>query len=111
MYKEKKLEKVSGEIRTKLEEIINDIDKREIEKKKIEEFLGNKEEVVKKRSGSIKIRFDYFVPENAHVKLKKTFESINEDIEKLTYIKNALSKFQRERYQNEIREILEIIKN
>ena len=71
MYKEKKLEKVSGEIRTKLEEIINDIDKREIEKKKIEEFLGNKEEVVKKQSESIKIRFDYFIPENAHVKLKK----------------------------------------
>ena len=38
LYKEKKLGKVSGEIQTTLEEIINDIDKGEIEKKKIEEF-------------------------------------------------------------------------
>ena len=48
LYKEKKLEKISGEIQTTLDEIIIDIDKGEIEKKKIEEFLRNNEEAVKK---------------------------------------------------------------
>jgi hypothetical protein len=109
LYKEKKLEKISGEIQTTLDEIIIDIDKGEIERKKIEEFLKNKEEIVKKRLGLIKIRFDGFGPENAHDKLNKTLESITEDIEKLTYIKSALSKFQRERYKNEIRQMIEII--
>ena len=42
--------------------------------------------------------------------MKKTLESINKDIEDLNYIKNALSKFQREKYQVEIRQMAEIIK-
>ena len=79
-------------------------------KKKIEEFLGNKEEVVKKRLGLIKIIFKQFGPENAHDKLKKTLDDIKEDIKTLNYIKNSLSIFQRERYQNEIREMIDIIK-
>ena len=57
--------------------------------------------------GLIKIRFG---PENAHDKFKKTWENINDNIERLIYIKNALSKFQREIYQNEIRQMIEIIK-
>ena len=58
LYKEKKIEKISGEIQNTLDDIINDIDKEEIEKKKIEEFLKNTEEVAKKRLALIKIRFN-----------------------------------------------------
>ena len=44
--------------------------KEKLRRKKLKNLV-NKEEVVKKLLGLIKIRFDYFVPENAHVKLKK----------------------------------------
>ena len=44
------------------------------------------------------------------INLKKIWENINNNIERLIYIKNALSKFQREIYQNEIRQMIEIIK-
>ena len=44
LYEKKKLTKVSGDIETILREITNDIDKQEIEKKKLEEFLENKED-------------------------------------------------------------------
>ena len=43
------------------------------------------------------------------INLKKIWENINNNIERLIYIKNALSKFQREIYQNEIRQMIEII--
>lgn len=65
---------------------------------------------MKKRLGLLKICFEGFGPENAHDKLKNTLHNINEDINVLTYIKNALSKFQRERHQDNIREMVEIIK-
>jgi len=65
---------------------------------------------LKKRLGLLKICFEDFGPENAHDKLKNTLHNINEDINVLTYIKNTLSKFQRERHQDNIREMVEIIK-
>ena len=44
--------------------------KEKLRRKKLKNLV-NKEEVVKKLLGLIKIRFDYLVPENEYVKLKK----------------------------------------
>lgn len=66
-------------------------------KKKIEEFFGNPEEVVKRRLGLIKLIFDKFNPENTHDKLNKTLENIKSDINVLVKIKKLLSIF-KEKY-------------
>lgn len=77
----------------------------------MEEFLNNSEDVVEKRLGIIKLKFEGFGIENTLDKLKKILNNIKNDIKILTRIKKSLSISQRERYQKEIREMIEIIKN
>ena len=55
LYEKKKLTEVKGDIATVLAQITNDIDKLEIEKKKLDEFFQNKEEIIFKRLGLIKL--------------------------------------------------------
>ena len=109
LYENKKIQKISGDIKTTLDYIFTDIDDQEIDKKKLEEFFGNPEEVIKRRLELVKLSFDKFEPENFYEQLKRTRENINKDIEVLSKIKTSLSIFQRERYQEEIRQIVELI--
>jgi hypothetical protein len=109
LYEKHKIKKISGDIETELSKIIVDIDKLEIEKKVIEEFFKNPEEVVKRRLKLIKTKFEHFDPGNAYDKIKKILEGITKDIEVLSHIKRSLSIFQREKYQNEIRDIVDYI--
>ena len=109
LYENKKIEKISKDIETTLNEIIKDIDGQEIDKKKLEEFFGNSEEIVKRRLGLIKLKFDGFESENHHSILKKTLENIKNDIKVLDHNKKSLSIFQRERYQDEINKMGEFI--
>ena len=109
LYEKKKIEKVSGDIEITLNQIINDIDKEEIDKRKIEEFFENSEEVVKRRLRLIKIIFQNFSPENAYDKLNNILKGIKNDIEILSHIKRSLSIYQKEMYQNEIKEMTEYI--
>ena len=110
LYENKKITKISGNIKETLIDIINDLDKLEIEKKNLEKFLRNPEEVVKKRLGLIKINFEGFGIENILDRLKTILNDINIDIKVLTDIKKILSISQRERYQKEIIEMIEILK-
>ena len=109
LYKNKKIEKASGDIKTTLNYIFSDIDEQEIDKKKLEEFLGNPKEIVKRRLALVKLYLDIFEPENSYDKLKRILDSINNDIKELSNIKTLLSIFQRERYQNEIVQMVKII--
>jgi hypothetical protein len=109
LYEKHKIKKISGDIETELSKIIVDIDKLEIEKKVIEEFFKNPEEVVKRRLKLIKVKFDHFDPGNAYDKIKKILDGITKDIEVLSHIKRSLSIFQREKYQKEIRDIVDYI--
>ena len=52
-----------------------------------------------------------FEPRTEYFKLKTEIEKIKIDIEELAGIKNSLSIFLRNRFQNEIREISNIIKD
>ena len=109
LYEKKKLEKISGDIETTLNQIIEDLDKQEIDKKTLEEFFGNNEEVVKKRLGLIKLKMGIFEPENFYDKLKNTLNLIKNDIDTLSKIKKSLLIFQRETFQEEIRQMVEYI--
>ena len=109
LYENKKIQKISRDIKTTLDYIKNDIDELEIDKKKLEEFFGNPEEVIKRRLNLVKLSFDQFEPENSYEQLKKTLENINKDIDVLSKIKTSLSIFQRERYQEEIKQMVELI--
>jgi hypothetical protein len=109
LYESKKITKLSGDIETTLNQIINDIDKEEIDKKKIEQFFENSEEVVKRRLKLIKLVFNNFSPENAYDKLKNTLKDIMNDINILNHNKKSLSIFQKDTYQTEIREMIKYI--
>ena len=109
LHEKKNLEKVSGDIETTLGEIIADIDKGEIEKKKLEEFFENKEEVVKKRLRLIKLNMPIFEPVGAYDSLKKTLKDIKDDISALSKIKKSLSIFLKETFQDDIRQMAEFI--
>ena len=109
LYEKKKLKKVSGDIETILGQITNDIDKQEIEKKKLDEFFRNDEEIVKKRLGLIKLYMGIFEPENSYTKLEKTLNDIKEDITVLSRIKKSLSIFQKETFHDKIIKMTEFI--
>ena len=104
-----KLEKISPEIETTLTEIFEDLDQEEINKKKLEEFFQNKEEVIKKRLELIKLKINMFEPENSYNNLKNTLSLIKNDIESLSKIKKSLSIFQRETFRVEIRQMMDYI--
>ena len=109
LLKKKKIQKISGDIKTTLEYIFKDIDEQEIDKKQLEEFFGNPEEIIKRRLELVKLCVDKFEPENSYEELKRTLENINKDIKLLSKIKTSLSIFQKERYQEEIKQMVELI--
>ena len=90
-----------------LGEILNEIEG-EISKTKLEEFLMN-EKVVIQKLGLMKIILDYFNPEQFYKDYIKLIEEINNDIRDLTYIKNSLQIFYREKYRKEIKELSKVI--
>ena len=49
LYKKNKLGKVKGDIQTTLKSIFEDLEHEEINKKTLQTFFDNKEEVIKKR--------------------------------------------------------------
>ena len=104
-----KLEKISPEIETTLNEIFEDLDHQEINKKKLEEFFENKEEVIKKRLELIKLKIKIFEPINSYDSLKNTLGLIKKDIESLSKIKKSLSIFQRETFREQIRQMVDYI--
>ena len=109
LYENKKLEKISGDIETTLNYIIEDLEHEEINKKTLQEFFENKEEVIKKRLGLIKLKMGNFEPQNAYDKLQKTLNNIKSDIIALSNIKKSLSIFQRETFREQIRQMVEFI--
>ena len=109
LYKKNKLEKISPEIETTLTEIFEDLDYEKINKKKLEEFFENKEEVIKKRLELIKLKIKIFEPEYCYNKLKYTLCLIKRDIIALSKIKKSLSIFHKEVFREEIRKMKDYI--
>jgi hypothetical protein len=109
LYKNKKIEKVFGDIKTTLNYIFIDLDEQEIDKERLEIFFENPEKEVKRRLELIKLHLDIFEPENCYIRLKRILDSINNDIKVLSDIKTSLSIFQREIYQNEIGNMVKMI--
>ena len=109
-----------GKLKNICEENLNDIEKTidkvhkdlegEIQIKKLEEFLRNKDKQVIKRLGLINIILPDFDSHKEYVRLKETIERIKEDIFELSFIKNSLLIFFRNKHKNEIRNIIIIIK-
>ena len=113
LYEKGKLKANDGKYYYKDDKLIKDIyDDLEgkIEKKKLEEFLNNKKEIVVKRLNLIKIIYSDFNPGPKYLKLKETIDSINNDVKQLTLIKNSLLIFHREQKRDDINKIIEIIK-
>ena len=108
LYDHKKIKKVSGNIETILNEITNDIDKEEIERKKIEEFFCNSEKVIKRRLELIKLVFNNFAVESSYDKLKIKIDSIKRDIKLLNRIRKSLS-FQRESHRDDIVQMVDVL--
>ena len=96
LYERKKIKKISGDIEAILNKIIIDIDKEEIDKRKLEEFFKNSKEAVKRRLGLIKLKFHIFGHEYLYDKLKNILKQIKNDIEVLSHIKKSLSIFHKE---------------
>ena len=109
LQENKILVKASGEIETTLNQIINDLNNEEINKKTLEQFFENKEEVIKMRLGLIKLKLEIFQPQNAYDTLKQTLNDIKQDIVALSNIKKSLSIFHRETFREEIRIIMDFI--
>ena len=60
LYKKNKLGKVKGDIQTTLKSIFEDLEHEEINKKTLQTFFDNKEEVIKKRLELIKLTMGNF---------------------------------------------------
>ena len=101
-----------------LDDIINYLEKFLITKKQLEEFLnikndGNnyyKNSAIEKLA-LIKIIMPSYNPIEKYEKYKKIIIEINNRIEELKYIKDSLIIFHQNIYRNEIRNIIDIIKN
>ena len=75
----------------------------------MELFLKNEKEVVIERLELIRMNIENFNPFEAYDKIKKKFQDIDDDIKVLTFMKNSLSIFHRQKYKKEIKEIIDII--
>ena len=109
LYKNKKIEKVFGDIKITLNYIFIELDELEVDKERLEIFLSNPKNEVIKRLELVKLHLDIFDPENCYNRLKRILDNINNDIKILKYIKTSLSIFQREIYQNEIGGMVKMI--
>ena len=82
----------------------------EIKKSKLEEFLRIDESAVIQRLQLIKLEMKIYNPENKYEELKKKNSNINQEIEKLKYIKDNIIIYHKEFYQDIIKKIINIIK-
>ena len=115
LNEKKKIEKMEesnyyGNIEYTIDQIYKDL-QGEILIEKLEQFLENEEKKVKKRLGLIKLYDISFDPETQYENLKQINEKIKTDIQELNSIKSTLLTFYRNRYQKEIRDIIDVINN
>ena len=99
-----------GNIEQTLRQIFKDLEG-DITIKNLEEFLGNEEKQAIKRLKLINIIMNDFVPEQKYIMLKKILEEIKAIIKKISWIKNSLLIFHRIKFQIEIRDMINIIKD
>jgi hypothetical protein len=109
------LQKYDGEefydnIKELMGNIKKDIDG-EINKKNLDEFLNIQESIIRERLSLLNIIYDNFSPKEEYEKLKKINEEINEDINKLIDIKNNIILYHKETYKENIKKLIDIIKD
>lgn len=109
LYEKNQIKKIPADMEVIMNQILADIDKQEIDKKTLEKFLENPEEVVIRRLNLLRIVFYIFDPRPAYDRLKIILDSINRDIEVLTHIKDSLSIFHKNKYEREIKELTSYI--
>ena len=107
----KNAEKYYQDIEEKLEDIKIDILDGYIQKRKLDEFLKNEESIILQRLKLIKIIYDTFNPQVEYPKIKKHNEEINQYINKLNYIKENIIIYYKETYQQQIKHLIDIIKD
>lgn len=105
LYEKNQIKKIPADMEVIMNQILADIDKQEIDKKTLEKFFENPEEVVIRRLNLLRIVFYIFDPRLAYDRLKIILDSINRDIEVLTHIKDSLSIFHKNKYEREIKEL------
>ena len=109
LYEKNQIKKIPEDMEVIMNQILADIDKQEIDKKILEKFFENPEEVVIRRLNLLRIVFYIFDPRLAYDRLKIILYSINRDIEVLTHIKDSLSIFHKNKYEREIKELTSYI--
>ena len=109
LYEKNQIKKIPEDMEVIMNQILADIDKQEIDKKTLEKFFENPEEVVIRRLNLLRIVFYIFDPRLAYDRLKIILDSINRDIDVLTHIKDSLSIFHKNKYEREIKELTSYI--
>ena len=112
LFEKGKIQKNDEEYYEDITHLLDDIRKEidgEIKKKKLEEFLNNDKSFIIERLSLINLILEGFNPEEVYLKLKKTIDEINKNIDKLKYIKENIIIYHGEFYQQIIRRIIEII--
>ena len=114
LYEKKKIKESQEEYYDKIRDLIvkirDDIEGG-IKKSKLEEFLKIDESLVIKRLELIKLVLGGFDPNVKYKELKDKNKEINDEIEKLKYIKENIIIYHKEFYQDTIKRLLDIIKN
>ena len=114
LYEKEFIQSDGGEYYEKIKELLDDINKDiggEIKKSKLDEFLKNKEPIIKQRLSLINKIIDAFNPDLIYNDLKKTNDKINKDIEQLHKVRDNIIIYLKESYKDIIDEITEVIKN
>jgi len=108
--KEKNEEDYYEKITVLIDAIKKDIEG-DIKKSKLEEFLKNEPSFIKQRLCLITLLLEAFNPDEQYENLKKKNDEINEDINKLKFIKDNIIIYYREFYQDIIKRIIEVMKD
>ena len=114
-YEQLKKDKIYDIIKNHHEVLLDgnqkDIDKGNIKKNGLEEFLKNEEHLVKQRLELFKIIITEYNEVEKYKKLKDTNDEINKNIDILKKIKNNIIIYYKEKYKDEIQKIKEGVEN
>ena len=114
LYENGKIKENDCDYYDKIQKLLNEIKKDldgNINKKKLDDFMDNEESFIIKRLSLINIIFGNYRPEKQYEELKRRRDTINQNIKNLSFVKENIILYFKEKYKDIMKDLSKIIKD